>query len=64
MKVASCRLFLRTPVSPHPLFMASYKVTLINAKENLNKTIEVPDDQYILDQDTKSPFANFRDNVL
>ena len=29
--------------------MASYKVTLINAKENLNKTIEVPDDQYILD---------------
>ena len=29
--------------------MASYKVTLVNEKENLNKTIEVPDDQYILD---------------
>jgi ferredoxin len=29
--------------------MASYKVTLINESEGLNKTIEVPDDQYILD---------------
>ena len=29
--------------------MASYKVTLINEAEGLNKTIEVPDDQYILD---------------
>lgn len=29
--------------------MASYKVTLINAAEGLNKTIEVPDDTYILD---------------
>ena len=29
--------------------MASYKVNLINEAEGLNKTIEVPDDQYILD---------------
>ena len=29
--------------------MASYKVTLINESEGLNKTIEVPHDQYILD---------------
>ena len=29
--------------------MASYKVTLQNQSEGLNKTIEVPDDQYILD---------------
>jgi ferredoxin len=29
--------------------MASYKVTLINESEGLNKTIEVDDDQYILD---------------
>jgi len=29
--------------------MASYKVTLINECEGLNSTIEVPDDQYILD---------------
>ena len=29
--------------------MASYKVTLINEGEDLNSTIEVPDDQYILD---------------
>ncbi len=29
--------------------MASYKVTLLNESEGLNKTIEVPDDQYILD---------------
>lgn len=29
--------------------MASYKVTLVNESEGLNKTIEVPDDQYILD---------------
>ena len=29
--------------------MASYKVTLINEAEGLNSTIEVPDDQYILD---------------
>ena len=29
--------------------MASYKVTLISESEGLNSTIEVPDDQYILD---------------
>jgi ferredoxin len=29
--------------------MPSYKVTLVNEAENLNKTIEVPDNQYILD---------------
>lgn len=40
--------FLQEPVSPIP-FMASYKVTLISEAEGLNKTIEVPDDQYILD---------------
>ena len=29
--------------------MASYKVTLISECEGLNSTIELPDDQYILD---------------
>ena len=29
--------------------MASYKVTLVNESEGLNQTVEVPDDQYILD---------------
>ena len=29
--------------------MASYQVRLVNESEGLDKTIEVPDDQYILD---------------
>ncbi|MDZ8187644.1 MAG: ferredoxin [Nostoc sp. ChiSLP02] len=29
--------------------MPSFKVTLINEAEGLNQTIEVPDDEYILD---------------
>ncbi|MBD2514430.1 2Fe-2S iron-sulfur cluster binding domain-containing protein [Nostoc sp. FACHB-973] len=29
--------------------MPNFKVTLINEAEGLNKTIEVPDDEYILD---------------
>lgn len=29
--------------------MATYKVTLVNADEGLNQTIEVADDQYIFD---------------
>ena len=47
--MSSCRIGLTPdPVRIHQA-MASYKVTLVNESEDLNKTIEVPDDQYILD---------------
>lgn len=29
--------------------MATYQVTLVNASEGINTTLEVPDDQYIFD---------------
>lgn len=41
--------------------MASYKITLINAKEGLNRTIDCADDQSILDaagdQGLRLPFS-------
>jgi ferredoxin len=36
--------------------MATYKVTLINKAENLNETLEVPDDLYILDAAEEAGF--------
>jgi len=46
--VWSCRLGSPGTCTHSPI-IASYKVTLVSESEGLNKTIEVPDDQYILD---------------
>jgi ferredoxin len=44
-----CCFYLPFYLSREDHCMATFKVTLINEAEGLNKTIEVPDDQYILD---------------
>lgn len=45
---ACLRLISRQPL-PTPLHMATYKVTLVNANEGLDQTVDCADDQSILD---------------